>query len=262
MSTEFPRGRFIWHELLTTDPEAAQAFYSGIIGWGTTVWEGEKGPYPMFTRGETPYAGIMEKPDGAEAAGAPPCWLPYVASPDVDATTARARELGADVWVEPMTIPTVGRFAVLADPQGATFAVYTPEGEPGGHDGPPEIGEHSWHELATTDPEAAFAFYQDLFGWQNATAMDMGPAGIYQMYGRVPDVPLGGIFSKPAEMPGPPAWLCYVRVDDVNRKIEAIKAAGGQVINGPMEVPGGDWIAQCLDPQGGMFAIHHKTSAG
>ena len=184
-----------------------------------------------------------------------------MATPDVDATAARTRELGGQVWVEPMTIPTVGRFAVLADPQGAMFAVYKPEGEPAGHDGAPAIGEHSWHELATTDHEAAFAFYQDLFGWQKTSSVDMGPAGLYQMYCRVEGVPLGGMFNKPAEMPGPPAWLCYVRVDDVHRKVEAVKAAGGQVINGPMEVPGGDWIAQCLDPQGGMFAIHHTGSS-
>lgn len=259
MSDEFPRGRFIWHELLTTDPEAARAFYTEIVGWGTAVWEGEMGPYQMFARGETPYAGVMQLPDEAKAAGAPPHWLPYVAVPDVDAAAARTEELGGCVMVGPMEIPTVGRMAVLGDPQGATFAVYRPESDDDpGHDGLPEPGEFSWHELATTDWEAAFAFYADLFGWDNPTDMDMGEMGTYRIYGRPgTERPLGGMFNKPAEAPGPPYWLCYVRVEDVHRTVEAVKAAGGQVLVGPMEVPGEDWIAQCLDPQGGMFAVHH-----
>lgn len=263
MSDEFPRGRFIWHELLTTDPEAAREFYVGLIGWGTTVWEGEKGPYPMFARGETPYAGIMQLPEEAVAGGAPPHWLPYVAAPDVDATAARTVELGGKVMVGPMDVPTVGRFAVLGDPQGATFAVYRPENDDDpGHDGPPEPGEFSWHELATTDWQAAFDFYRELFGWQVAEDYDMGEIGTYRVYGRVPDLALGGMCNKPAGTPGPPAWLCYVRVEDVQQAVEAVQAAGGQVIHGPMEVPGGDWIAHCLDPQGGFFAVHHRGSGG
>jgi predicted enzyme related to lactoylglutathione lyase len=72
---------------------------------------------------------------------------------------------------------------------------------------------------------------------------------------------MGGIFRKPAEMPGPPAWLHYARVADVNAAVEAVKQQGGQVLNGPMEVPGGDWVAQILDPQGGPTAVHQVKSA-
>lgn len=259
MSEDFPRGRFIWHELLTNDVEAATAFYAGIAGWGTTVWEHEGMKYDMFTLGEMPCAGAWKLTDELITAGVPPHWVPYVAVPDVDATAARARELGGEVRMEPHSIPMVGRIAVIVDPQGAQIGLYRPEGEVGGHDGPPRLGEVSWHELATTDLDGAWAFYSDLFGWQETSTMDMGEAGPYKMYGRV-GLPLGGIYNKPPAMPGPSAWLGYVRVPDVNQSIEKIKAAGGQVINGPMEVPGGDWIAQCLDPQGGMFAVHHTGS--
>lgn len=259
MSDDFPRGRFIWHEILTTDVEAAQAFYTRIAGWGTDLWRHEElPPYHMFTLDGTPYAGAHKLPDEAVAAGAPPHWIAYVAVPDVDAAVERTKERGGEVRMGPMDVPTVGRVAVLTDPQGAMFGVYRPAGEVGGHDGAPELGEVSWHELATTDWEAAFDFYHDLFGWQKISAVDMGEMGTYQMYNRVPDVPLGGMFDKPAEMPGPPVWVNYIRVEDVHATAEEVKAAGGQVINGPMEVPGGDWIAQCLDPQGAFFAIHHK----
>jgi predicted enzyme related to lactoylglutathione lyase len=88
--------------------------------------------------------------------------------------------------------------------------------------------------------------------------MDMGPGGIYQIYGQG-GAPLGGMFNKPDEMPGPPMWLYYVSVDDVNIAVERVVELGGQVLNGPMEVPDGDLIAQCVDPQGALFALHSKS---
>ena len=87
--------------------------------------------------------------------------------------------------------------------------------------------------------------------------MDMGENGTYQMFSRK-GVLLGGMFNASPQMPAPPGWLHYVLVDDLNRAIEAVKSGGGQVLNGPMEVPGGDWIAQCMDPQGAMFAVHAR----
>ena len=90
-------------------------------------------------------------------------------------------------------------------------------------------------------------------------AMDMGDAGIYQIYGRH-GIPLGGMFNKPAEMPGPPGWLYYIRVEDVRGAADRVHRLGGRVLNGPMEVPGGDLIAQCMDPQGAMFALHSSTT--
>ena len=83
--------------------------------------------------------------------------------------------------------------------------------------------------------------------------------GIYQMYGWG-DITLGGMYNKPLDFPVPPHWLLYVTVDDVHAAVERVKESGGQVLNGPMEVPGGDWVAQCLDPQGASFAIHSATS--
>jgi hypothetical protein len=216
--------------------------------------------YTMWTAGDRPIGGTMKLPDEAVAGGARPHWLAYVTVPDVDATVARARELGATVMRPPADIPTVGRYAVLADPQGALIAPYKPEKAEPEPEGVPPVGEFSWHELATPDPEAAFGFYSDLFGWEKTSEFDMGAMGIYQLYGRR-GTTLGGIFRKPAEMPGPPAWLHYARVADVNAATEAVRSHGGQVLNGPMEVPGGDWITMVLDPQGGPFAVHQVKKA-
>jgi predicted enzyme related to lactoylglutathione lyase len=253
------RGRFYWYDLMTTDVEAAKSFYTKLTGWGTTEWEGMGEPYTMWTNGETPLGGIQALPEDARKAGAPPHWLSYVLVPKVDETLAQVEKLGGKVMVPAMDIPTVGRFGVFHDPQGALLAAFTPvEDEPSG---PPRVGDFSWHELATTDPGKAFSFYEALFGWEKTDAMDMGEMGIYQMYTKKGGgLPLGGIFKKPAEMPGPSAWLFYIRVEDVPPSAKKVEKMGGKVLNGPMEVPGGDLIAQCLDPQGAAFAIHSTKS--
>lgn len=252
MSEAKPRGRFVWYDLMTSDPVRAREFYTRVAGWGTVEWEGPM-PYTMWTVSSVPIGGIMPLPaDG----GTPPHWLAYISSPDTDATVKEAEGLGAKTVVAPHDIATVGRFAVMSDPQGAVFAIFTPAKQAPGHEGQPEPGEFSWHELATTEPPAAFRFYAKLFGWEKTTAMDMGELGTYQMYGRA-GVELGGIFPKPPQMPGP-AWLHYILVDDADKAAEITTASGGTVVNGPMEVPGGDRVFQGIDPQGAMFAGHSK----
>ncbi len=251
------RGRFCWFDLMTTDPAAATKFYAKVVGWGTQEWD--QMPYTMWTVGDVPLGGVNELPEEARKAGTPPHWLAYIATPDVDNTIEQAKKLGGKVMVPPMDIPTVGRFAVMADPQGAVFAAFTAEGETPGHDGPRKPGEFSWHELATTDPDGAWSFYSELFGWNKTDAMDMGPAGMYQMYGRG-EMPLGGIFQKPDEIPMS-SWLFYAMVEDIEAAAKRVTAGGGKIVNGPMEVPGGDMIVQCMDPQGGMFALHAQAKS-
>jgi uncharacterized protein len=260
MPGETVRGRFVWFDLMTPDPEAAQAFYTAVVGWGTQVWEAPGMSYTMWTADETPIGGIMKMPDEAVASGAPPHWLAYISTPDVDATTARAKELGSKIMVPPTDIPTVGRFSIFNDPQGAMIALFAPEKSGSASPGMPAVGHFSWHELATSDHAAALDFYTDLFGWEKTSAMDMGPAGVYQMYG-IGGVPFGGIYNKTGDMPGPPAWLHYARVADANAAVETITRLGGKVTSGPMEVPGGDLIVTGIDPQGGQFAVHEVKSA-
>jgi predicted enzyme related to lactoylglutathione lyase len=253
------RGRFVWYDLMTDDPKAAQGFYGPLIGWETQEWEGGDMPYTMWTNKETPLGGVMELPEEAKAAGAPPHWMAYVSVDNVEQTVAKVKEAGGSVLHEATEIPGAGSFAVLTDPQGAAFAIYTPADEDGQESaGEGQIGRFSWNELATTDYKGAFSFYSDLFGWEPQEAMDMGPGGIYQIYGQG-GTPLGGMFNKPDEMPGPPMWLYYMSVEDVNDSVKKVAELGGQVLNGPMEVPGGDLIAQCVDPQGALFAIHSKS---
>lgn len=259
MSEPTVRGRFIWHELMTTDTKSAMDFYSQVIGWKTQAWSQDVS-YMMFVAKAGPMAGVMLLPEDAKAMGAHPTWLVYIGTPDVDETTRLAAELGGKVLKSPENIPSVGRFSVLQDPQGAVFAAFTPLEAPGEMK-KPTLGDFSWHELTTTNWQAAFAFYERLFGWEKTESMDMGPGlGTYQMYGWK-GITLGGMWNKPASMPAPPHWLAYTNVSDSRKAAAIVTKLSGRVVNGPMEVPGGSWMAQCLDPQGVLFAVHSPKPA-
>jgi predicted enzyme related to lactoylglutathione lyase len=251
------RGQFVWHELMTTDTKSAAAFFTKVIGWKTQPWA-EDPSYSMFAT-DRPMAGLMALPAEAKAMGTKPCWMCYISCPNVDDTARQAVGLGGKILKQPADIPTIGRFAVIADPQGAVFQAFTPLPTSSPMPAPPArapIGDFSWHELTTTDWRGALAFYKNLFGWQETSAMDMGPEmGTYQMFG-VDGKVLGGMMNKPKQMPGPPAWMPYIHVKDVKKVAASVKRQGGQVVNGPMEVPGGDWIVQGVDLQGAMFAVH------
>ena len=257
MATPALRGRFVWHDLLTTDTAAGIRFYTKVTGWKTQPYAATPG-FTLLVGARGPVAGVMLLPEEAKAMGSPPNWLCYIGTSDVDATARQATTLGGKVYREPGNIP-VGRFAILADPQGAVFAIYSPnlleEQDPKA-----QLGEFSWHELMTSDPVAAFSFYQQLFGWDKTTAMDMGPAGVYQMYG-VPGLELGGIYKMPADCKAPPNWLGYIRVPDAKKAAELTTQLGGKIVNGPMEVPGGNLIAVATDPQGAAFAVHSLSAA-
>jgi hypothetical protein len=242
---------------MTSESKAAARFYARIIGWKMQTWP-EDPSYKMFVAPTGPMAGLMTLPEEAKAMGSPPCWTCYIGTPDVDATARLATKLGGTVLRAPADIPSVGRFAVLQDPQGAVFLVFTPLPRSGPERLPrPALGDFSWHELATTDVNAALDFYGELFGWEKAEAMDMGPMGVYQMYG-IEGTTLGGMYNKPKDMPFPAHWLPYILVPDAKKAAAAMTRAGGKVISGPMEVPGGDWVAEGFDPQGALFAVHSR----
>jgi predicted enzyme related to lactoylglutathione lyase len=253
MADDRARGRFVWYDLMTSDPRKAEAFYTKLAGWGTMPWDGPM-PYTMWTVGGAPIGGVMTLPSGAPA---PPHWVGYVSVPDVDATVSQTESLGGRTIAKAADIPTVGRYAVLADPQGAVFAVFAASGQTPGHEGVPAVGEFSWHELMTTAYSSAFRFYQSLFGWEKLAEHDMGPMGVYLIFGRN-GTEMGGMFNKSDDMPMPPNWLQYIRVDSADRVVDVVKGNGGTIMNGPMDVPGGDRIAQCMDPQGAAFAIHSR----
>ncbi|MBI4956197.1 MAG: VOC family protein [Myxococcales bacterium] len=246
-------GNFVWYEHLATDPKAAIAFYSEVVGWKTQPF-GEGSDYLMWVGTEGPLGGVMKLPDEAAKMGAPPHWMANVQVADVDATLALVKKLGGKVYKEPEDIPTVGRFAVIADPQGAVLSVFRPSSPMALHDAT-KPGEFCWSELMTSDSAAAFEFYAPILGWKMLQEMDMGPMGTYRIFG-LGETMLGGMMTTPKGAPMPPMWLYYTETDDLDAAIARATKRGAKVMNGPMEVPGGARIAQFMDPQGAAFALH------
>jgi predicted enzyme related to lactoylglutathione lyase len=246
-------GRFVWLDLMTNDVEAAKAFYTHVIGWTTTAWN----HYTMWAVGERTVGGVMDMPENAK--GMPPHWLGYASVDDVDAACARAKELGGAVHVPGTDIPEVGRFAVLADPQGAAFAVFAPNGEMpvlGGD----TAGGLAWSELNAKDYESAWDFYSALLGWKHTSDFDMGSnMGRYFMFASADGgaQAMGGMSNAATMMNAPPHWLFYINVEDIDAAVQRVRAKGGKVLNGPMEVPDASRsrIAQCMDPSGAAFAL-------
>ncbi|KQM21550.1 VOC family protein [Novosphingobium sp. Leaf2] len=257
-------GTPVWFELNVPDTGAAERFYTAITGWSVAQSPvAEHGGYRIASAPDgMPVAGMMTSPPGAPAFGG---WAVYLGVDDTDAFAARVKALGGSVNFGPMDIPHVGRFAVCADPQGVVFFIMTGAGEDTSKaflqmEGGGSLGHAVWIELATPDTDAAFVFYGDLFGWTKAGAMPMGPMGDYAFIGAGALNP-GAIMSSTAT--GAPAgWTWYVEVADIDDAVEAVRANGGAVIQGPDQIPGGNYSVKLVDPQHypfGMVGPRHGT---
>jgi hypothetical protein len=246
-------GKFVWYELMTTDTKAAERFYGSVIGW--TTEDVGQGAYWSFNTDKGGVAGLMGVPP--DAAGAQPVWMGYVAVDDVDDYAGRYAAAGGTVHRPPSDIPGIGRFSVVADPQGAVLVLFKPTG--GGEVPSAEApGYPAWRELMAVDGGKAFAFYETMFGWEKAAEFDMGPMGTYRLFA-YDGADRGGMMTKPDFIPVP-YWGFYFRVDAIGAAIDRLKAGGGQVTNGPHQVPTGDWVVQATDPQGAHFALMSPTA--
>lgn len=244
-------GFFVWYELMTTDVAAAKRFYGSVVGWKTEDMPMPGMTYTLAKAGDTQVAGLMSLPKDASDAGMKPCWVGYVAVPDVDQGAKKVASLGGKVLREPCDIPNVGRFAVVVDPQGVMLHLFK-----GTSAGPAEAasmkaGRIGWHELHSSDAAKGFDFYAAMFGWTKDRALDMGDMGTYQIFS-IDGTAAGGMFNSP--MPKK-SWLYYFAVDDIDAALKRITDNEGVVLHGPSEVPGGEFIVQAADPQGAMFAV-------
>jgi hypothetical protein len=249
-------GKFFWYDVMTTDTAAARNFYCNVVGWQIQS-SGTGAPgmeYTVFTANGRGIAGLMPIPDDARQAGARPAWMGYISVDDVDKAAARLASHGGKVHRPPCDVPGIIRFAVVSDPQGAGFLI----AKGLVHDAPPELpigtpGTVGWRELYAADGNSAFGFYEKMFGWTKAEAIDMGPLGTYQLFA-AGDAPVGGMMTKPAAVPTP-YWGYYINVDGIDAATQRVTAGGGSIINGPHQVPGGQWVVQGTDPQGAVFAL-------
>jgi predicted enzyme related to lactoylglutathione lyase len=246
MTTTF--GMPIWYDLMTTDTAAAARFYGDVVGWTTSRIDAP-GEYTLWHADDgAGVAGMMtlpgDRPDGLG-------WSVYFHVADVDAAIAEAEAAGGTVVIPPQDVPGAGRFARVADPQGVPFYVMTPKpAEPGETVSfSPTLPQRcAWNELVTTDQEAALGFYARLLGWTSTSSMSMGEMGEYSFVD-CGDVQIGAMMNRMS--PDQPArWGFYFHIPDVDAAVATITAGGGQIIMGPMDVPGGQRALFAVDPQG------------
>lgn len=245
---------FVWHDLITTDTAAAKAFYTEVFGWSMQAFPGNN-EYTVISAGAIGVGGIMPIPAEACERGAPACWQGYIAVPDVDDWAARVQAKGGATIQPPQDIPNVGRFAVAADLHGAVFILFKAKGD-GAMPNPSQgaLGTVGWNELLAGNGLAAFDWYADLFGWSQAGDVDMGTMGVYQLFATGGTEAVGGMMTKMPEAPAP-FWAYYFNVEALDAAMDRVKNGGGKVMNGPMEVPGPMFIANCQDPQGAGFSL-------
>jgi uncharacterized protein len=247
-------GKFIWYDVMTTDCKAAESFYGRVLGWSARDSGMGDRSYTLFSMGPTTVGGLMPITEEARKRGVPPCWTGYVAVDDVDDYAARVRKAGGAVHRGPEDIPGVGRFAVVADPHGAVFIIMKGNSDQEPEEPAPGAPGHvGWRELHAGDGKSDFAFYSKLFGWRKAEAHDMGELGVYQTFS-TGDGAVGGMMTRMPDTPAP-FWLYYFNVEAIDSAVARVKGAGGAIGMGPHQVPTGQWIVQCLDTQGAMFAL-------
>ncbi|MDP9065360.1 MAG: VOC family protein [Pseudomonadota bacterium] len=248
-----PPSSFIWYELMTTDVDAASRFYGGVVGWTVQRASTPGMDYRMWMMGDTAVGGLLAISADASASGMRPTWMGYANVADVDVTLVDIQAAGGAVHMPATDIPDVGRIAMITDPQGAALYVMAPKGTGTSRAfSPAEQGHCGWHELHTQGWEAAFEFYSKHLGWRKSDALDMGPMGMYLLFNAGGEA-IGGMMNNPNL--GRPQWLFYFNVDDIQSAKNRVETAGGAVLQGPHQVPGGGWIIQGRDPQGAMFAL-------
>lgn len=247
---------FFWYELMTTDLAAAEKFYPAVVGWTTEEFPQPDMRYVVVSAGQTGVGGLMTIPKEAAAMGAVPAWVGYIKANDIDAQTAAAAKAGGAVHRAPQEIPGVGRFSVVADPQGAIYMLLQPDGADQPPASPMTAGHVGWAELMAADWEKAFDFYAGLYGWTKGMSVEMGAMGTYLTFMQTATQG-GGMMNRPPNVPV--NWGFYFVVEGIDAAAERVKANGGQVVMGPHQVPGGQWIANCADPQGAYFGLLSNT---
>lgn len=253
-------GDFIWYELLTSDADAAQDFYGALLGWDFADSGQADTDYREISMKGEAVGGLLPLTPEMTANGAQPCWLGYINVEDVDRMAEAISSAGGSIHMPPQDVPGAGRFALVADPQGAIFYVMKPVPPADQPDATslafaatePMVGHCAWNELATSDTAAALNFYHDLFGWEKDGEMDMGPMGTYSFLRH--DFMIGAMMDKPDEMPVS-AWTYYFRVADIDEAVKTISARGGRITLEPTEIPGGEFQLNGMDPQGAAFAL-------
>lgn len=246
----YQHGEPSWQDHGSADPDKASEFYTALFGWKIPQGDPNMGNYRNCLLNGSMVAGM----GSSMGEGMPPVWSTYVNVDDAGAIATLVTDNGGQVIVAPFAIAEFGTMGVFADPTGAVIGVW----QPGSHKGAQvrnEPGAACWHELMTTDTDAAAAFYSAVFGWTAGShGPSAGPGGYIEF--KLGDKMVAGMMAKPPSMPAevPPFWSVYFAVDDADATVAKVTELGGGILMGPVDMPPGR-LAAVRDSTGAVFNI-------
>jgi uncharacterized protein len=262
-TSRWPEGVPCWADLTVPDVEAAQRFYTAVLGWSYSATDIEFGGYTIASVHGAAAAGIGPLPRGA-----PVTWTLYLAADDVDKAAAAVPLHGGRMLMRPHDVGTLGRTFIATDPTGAEFGVWQ-AGTLIGNGVVNEPGGLTWEDLRSPDPETARSFYRGVFGHHTEPLPEAGPD--YHVFSLPGDeFPLGGMGGMEDEAPDGNSprdrsagrgrntkrayWLVYFAVADVEATALAAERAGGRVLQRDFDSPYGR-MAELADPDGARFSV-------
>ncbi|GHG74831.1 VOC family protein [Comamonas sp. JC664] len=243
-------GKFVWHDLVTDNPAAAKRFYSQLFGWEFTDIRGGRRPYSLI-RSQGRWIGGLVHPASAAEKREGALWLGYVSVPDVDRAVTEVSARGGKTLDGPVDVRSIGRAAVVADPQGAAVGfVRSQPGDPADN-GVPGENDFLWMEYLAQDPVAAADFYKELLGYAvRERPLGGGPHYVLAQGNH----PRGGVLANPVKG-ARPNWLTYIRVKDPAALASRVQALGGRVLMAPRPDARGGSLALIADPSGAVLAL-------
>lgn len=260
MREAFRPGQFIWHELIVEDTQRAASFYLQLTGWKTHSYlpKGSNLPYITWYDAQGPLGALLTLDEETRRRGNFPRWFANVMVEDIEAVIERALAGGATLQVAPAPMGTVGRWAILNDAMGARFALFQPK-DPLFARNPLTDGGFTWNEHRSSDPEAAFAFYRSLFGWEDFGRADSQNGESLQLFGMYGQI-LGGFGGLVPGVIDAPAWVYYAEVTSLHDSLALVAASGGQVCASPRRWLGAGNAALVLDPGGALLGLRERSA--
>jgi predicted enzyme related to lactoylglutathione lyase len=249
-NTELP-GKFVWHDLVTPDPDGARKFYGAMFGWEFKD-AGEKAKhYTVVSLGGRPIGGILDS-RGGKAQKAAPQWVSSMSVRDVEAAVGVVKAGGGKVLWGPKTLGPRGPVALVADAEQAAFVLMrAPGGDP--PDASPAVNDWLWNEMWTRQPDSAASFYGRLAEYK-VTPSD-NSSRKYFVLAASGEARAGVAELKAKDVH--PTWLAYVRVADLAAAVSRAESLGAKVLIAPSTDIRNGTVALIADPTGAMIALQH-----
>ena len=244
---EHHQGQFVWHDLATSNPQAAMDFYGAVFGWKFKTLGSTDKPYFVILNNDKPIGGIFKL---AEKYADVSEWVGSISVENVDAAVEYNKTKGGMTIFKAADFKGRGRTALVQDPQGAMVAFLHAEGGDPSFDDPQQ-NTWLWNELWTTDMEGSIKYYEGLLNYSPKRILGSKvPYSVFENDGHK----MSGVIGNPVE-DARSAWMPYIRVENIAETVESAKKVGAKLMMAPNETIRHGSVAVLLDPVGAQFTI-------